>query len=501
MTNEIVIKRIDKEAFYKRFRFYLIEVEDGDYAKAFREVKKLNYLFFIKMGNKIIVASKEKLNLRVFGFKEFCLLNDYVIFSMALKALGAIEYGMDFATNSLFYVVQANKTKVVAIKFSVWNRVLTFSTTTFLHSKKGNFERKGKRIIPSSTGNLIRKSVDKKSFVDFMRFKVDDNFQKSKMYALYEVSSRLKTYFPEIEWEFEKVGFKNFKITHTTKQKASTKLKNTILNEIKKINIVNYTDESSEVLESFLKNYGIEYKKTNTITDGYNITITLPSKEYEDNDPYHKDESQNNYIQNIVIDNLKNMTPVVFETLLKELIIKKEIKTKKLILPEHIFDGKFSFFLKDENVYGVEVDKDNLRFDIDTSEVERILEANNAKKGDFVVVKEDNISLIRKTNKHLIFELEVFKRAKKGMSLRRSEFKIVDAIKGIKYKENLYAIGLVDPPNTKLKKGFPIREIIVIKGENMHLEILEMMKEFFVRYKNLTIMPYPRKYIREYYGV
>jgi hypothetical protein len=32
-------------------------------------------------------------------------------------------------------------------------------------------------------------------------------------------------------------------------------------------------------------------------------------------------------------------------------------------------------------------------------------------------------------------------------------------------------------------------------------DILNMLQEFFVKYKNLTVYPYPKKYIREYYGL
>jgi len=489
MTNRVIIKNIDKKRFFERFRFYFFEIDD--YEAGIKEISKLEYLFLVRVKGGMIVVSKNKLNLKVINFKEFCELNEYIIFAMALKALGLIEYGLDLKSNGLFYVVKEYKNKIIALKFNLVDGVLTFATKTFIRSKKGNFKKISKRILPSKNGNFILKS-DGKNQVDFMRFYVDKNFKNSKMYALYEVSKRLKEIFPEIEWEFEKVNFKTYKVSDNKKNKKTEQIINRVLNEIKSINIVNYTNSDISKLTNFLKEKNIDFKISTQIEDGYNITITHSPNSYNGNDPYHKDENHKSYIQNIIDKNLQKLDKNILEVLLKELIIKKEIKTKKLILPEHIPDKKFQFFLKkDDKVYGIEIEKDNLRFDI--------IPTITLKNGDFAIIQNENISIITKTKMHLIFDLEAFDKVKEKMNLRRNEFKIIEKLLGLKYTDNLYAVGIVGSPHPILKNGFPIREIITLKGESLQNEILEMMKEFFVNYKRLTIMPYAKKYIMEYY--
>ena len=502
MTNKIIIHDIDKGKFYRRFYFYQTEIEKDDYRYTVNKIREMKPLFFIRKGKKYIIASRKKLELQKYPLTEFKNLNDYTVFDMALRALAAEEYGEDFFSSRLFYVVKEYKSKIVCITFNLKNKVLNFGVKTFIYTSKTKsaytYELKGNRIIPSDKKQkvYIQKSGDKKSSVDFIRFKKDDAFYKSKMFALYDIGKKIKQNFPEIEWGFEKVGFETCKVGESSKKKKVDKLKELFKNEIKEINIVNYTDESVEKLTEFLDNYGIKHKTASKPLPGYNITITKPQNEYEKaKDPYHKGETDETYLQNITDEVLGSMSGVVFETLLKELVIQKEIKTQKLLLPEHKPAKKFRFFEKiNEEIYGVEIDREKLAFNIAPPEF-------NLEKGEFAMVMDDNVNVIKNTGMHLIFDLDVFDQAKEKDNLRNKKFGIIQKLEGIKFKNDLYAVGIVGNPQAVLKKGFPVRKIEVLKGAFLRDEILDMLKEFYIRYKNITVFPYPRKYIREYYKI
>ena len=498
MTNRVIISDIDKGEFYNRFNFYQMKIENN-YRDTVRKIRKLKPLFFIQKKGRYIIASKKELDLQKFSLSEFKQLNNYTIFDMALRALAAVEYGEDFFSSKLYYVIKKFKYKIVAVVFNLKYDVLSFGVRTFMYKPKikgtYGYELKGNKIVPSeSKKEVFITESDGKNSVDFFRFYKDKNFAKSKMYALYEVTKRLKKTFPEIKWEFEKVDFETYKVSEHLKKKKTDKLKDLFKKEIKKINIVNYTGYSIEMLEFLLKKENIEYEISSKLTSGYNITITKSKSEYnEGEDPYHKGETQDMYIQNITDEVLKSLSPSVFETILKELIIQKEIKTKKLLLPEHKPSKKFRFFEKiNDDIYGVEIDNEKLTFNITPPEL-------NLEKGEFAIIMDENINIIKNSGMHLIFDTEVLGKAKEKDNLRNKKFGIIDKLNGIKYKNNLYAVGIVGNPQTILKKGFPIRKIEVLKGALLRDEILGMLKEFFVRYKNITVYPYPKKYIREYY--
>jgi hypothetical protein len=75
-------------------------------------------------------------------------------------------------------------------------------------------------------------------------------------------------------------------------------------------------------------------------------------------------------------------------------------------------------------------------------------------------------------------------------------------LSGIRYlkinnKIAYYVIGVKD-----IKQTFPktniIRKIEAIKGKLLLDELLVMMDEYFVKNKELTVLPYPLKYLREF---
>lgn len=524
MTTEIVIKNIDKEKFFSRYFFYVTSggKNKNESIKLTKKLRKHNPVFLIRKKGNLIGAFKNEIKdegIKKLSFVEFDEFSGYDIFDMALRALSYEKYkefGADFYVTKLYYVLESKKNFIKALEFKFNNqeRCLEMNVKSFFKIKSApnvfpKYELLGKSLVYSEKDEnvYISKSFDKKNKVDFLVFKKDSKLKKTKMYALKEVVKSIKECFEEIEWEFKDFEMKTyFYASNKKKKNITSEMKKAILGEIEKINIVNYCSCEIGFLEEFLKKNGIKYEYSDSIKEGYNLTITKNKEEYDEGeDPYHKGESENTYIQNIMESSLKDLKKeknknATFENLLKELVVKKEVKTKKIILPEHIPDEKIVFFLKEKDkIYGVEVEKDRLNFDINVFPAEKY--NGIFKNGDMILIKGKNVNLIKDTKKYVIFNPLRLDEIEEGVDFRRKEYGIKQVFEGIKYWKNGYAVGYVDNAPQRLGYGMKIRNVITLDGEILMEDILNMLQEFFVKYKNLTVYPYPKKYIREYYGL
>ena len=111
--------------------------------------------------------------------------------------------------------------------------------------------------------------------------------------------------------------------------------------------------------------------------------------------------------------------------------------------------------------------------------------------GTIVIVLFLQLKRIEKTisspnNTYLIATLYI----QQQLSQTRNDLKINNKIA-------YYVIGAKD-----IKQTFPktniIRKIEAIKGKLLLDELLVMMDEYFVKNKELTVLPYPLKYLREF---
>lgn len=91
-------------------------------------------------------------------------------------------------------------------------------------------------------------------------------------------------------------------------------------------------------------------------------------------------------------------------------------------------------------------------------------------------------------------------------NMRRSEHKnAIASIIGLKYAENRedgYAIYTSSVSDRNIKQQITtnarVRKIVAYEGELLAKEVMEMMDEYFVKNKELTALPFPIKYAREY---
>lgn len=92
-------------------------------------------------------------------------------------------------------------------------------------------------------------------------------------------------------------------------------------------------------------------------------------------------------------------------------------------------------------------------------------------------------------------------------SPRNAEFKsYFEGMLGINYvvnkNEGYYHTGNADANlNASIDKNSPFRKVVAIQGEIDMTAILPFMEYYFVKNKELTVMPYPLKYAREGYEV
>ena len=90
----------------------------------------------------------------------------------------------------------------------------------------------------------------------------------------------------------------------------------------------------------------------------------------------------------------------------------------------------------------------------------------------------------------------------KNLNRSRKNNTVLDVLTGIKYyqaneKKAYYVVGTKDISSSFSKSNI-IRKMEAIKGKLILDELLLMMDEYFVKNKELTVLPYPLKYLREF---
>ena len=90
----------------------------------------------------------------------------------------------------------------------------------------------------------------------------------------------------------------------------------------------------------------------------------------------------------------------------------------------------------------------------------------------------------------------------KNLNRSRKKNTVLDILTGIKYskindKEAYYVVGTKEIASSFARSNI-IRKIEAIEGKLLLDEVLVMMDEYFVRNKELTVLPYPLKYLREF---
>lgn len=581
------------------------------------------YTLIISDNSDIIRKYSKKYEIKHLHFAELQQEKDVILLKLinSLLVYKSKYFQIDSDPYGLYFIVEKKGSKILTINIDIdRNKYLSLNLVTFIksNSNKDRYVLQGNKLVragPNEKTNqfYIRRNFAKtKSTYKFLGLMMKHSqplIQESKIYVLIKYIEAIKKYFGDIvSLEFHQMKTYQYDAGKEAKDKKQI-LKNKVKDAIKTLScfhIANLTgvdlksqlDEMKSRIKSFI-NADVKITHSNSIReDRCNITITQSEEYYERHnvkDPYEAIKKNDTITQNITIETFKKLLQDKKDSLLyvilKELVVKKEIAERKIVLPysnsitdlvviyPHKKEKKYFFYKlsidKSQLIFNELTDKERsickeIAFSIENNELleailcrgeninyivktkefplpkineikslideyhqpislpsQKILEIwnsvySNEQKEKMIELKNkliedinkyknilnDTVELtsltLGKNNNKFKIELENYVGRKLVVSLKgKKEFRhIIESLIGIQYgeTESKYFIGVNDNIPQAISNASPIRKVCVYQGENLlYKEILPMLSEYFVKNGDFTVLPYPLKYIREYY--
>ena len=435
---------------------------------------------------------------------------------------------------------------------------MTF-TEALENSKQRRFILQTNNTLIPADKNIKQKQyvdfqyINTKHAVTFLESKSLQAFEVSKVGIFDKLLQKFnKAYGDVIKIELKKEnGWNKLDVKSSASQKVKHLERIQKLLENKTINIVDklqdasskyFCDQLKTTYDSMLNDIEILIS-TKTKSNVLNICIIHNKTYYEIN----KDEkdtyetSGKSIIQNITLEDFTNHKGEISEAaclvVLNELIVKEDlIKNHKITIADwssYNFNKKliFCWHEKDnDNInhyYFMDIkpngefeigDKTKDLFNQDQFEkIEEIFELNNMKaerhnkynekyKG-LVLNDKNEINIIQDTNFFMMPECYLISQDLKTKKISRSKDSLIMYFGGcldIYYKNQddciLYSSGQIGSGmNTTIEKAAHVRKIVPYKGAALFFQnYLETMNVTFIRNGQLTVMPFPFKYLREY---
>jgi hypothetical protein len=391
--------------------------------------------------------------------------------------------------------------------------------------------------LDTSSDLFIQKSSYKKSSINFINY--EDDFLHSKVgylgLFLEGINNRLSKY---LTFELKEESF----IQHETylnkekRVKELTKLIKEAFLKNKYIQLFDYENKLSNEYKveiiSKIENFfdkKIEAMFVDKINHHIPTFIFLHEKnEYENNnDPYLDLKKRYKLTQVISYKNCKtilNENNILFEAILKELLIKNEICKSSFYLSSKWKSFKdFEFFVPidckndsedtcwekiiiDNNINIVNIDL------FDRFKINRIQELkDNFENIEFIAFKNDDYFAITRTNEFILPNIKEslkiynkFIENKDSPRLRRNEYKkFTTAGSGINYHVDnncltYFSSTSIDNLKRSTTKANIIRKVYFSDKNFDCIAYLNSLDEYFVRNKELTVLPFILKYLREF---
>lgn len=461
------------------------------------------------------------------------------------------NYRSDLAYNNLtgkFYkfdsrvYINTLKMEELGIHYDSINDITTLKCNTCTFIRIDKYDRTNAiYTFDGSNNNTLRRCFKPENSMFIKKGRA--NRKASKVFlALQDGSGRAKIMYDLIKdlnetfSDYIKIGFKEYDILDF-KPSRGVKLqeitKDLIINH--DIAIVNLTkeEENIERIESLKHNIEVALNKKIKVCkkfqkNCFNIAIIHEKEYYEKKNmkDIYQTIDRNVITQCVTIEEIKcfinddseKMTPPLV-TILKELLIKNDVvNTNTFSLDnwaQYSFENDWEFIKRDEetkNIYKMTINKDG-KYEMEKYSMSSFdfTDSNNYsymfnKSKDLeLVIKDDkgNINCIERTDiiampSSLVFNSLPIRRTKKA----RSE--LYPGLCNINYFEinnnKYYNVGQ-DYKNVQLKfvNASHLRRIIIVDGsKNLVEELLDLMSVSFVKYNELTILPYPVKYLNEY---
>jgi hypothetical protein len=418
----------------------------------------------------------------------------------------------------------------------------TFVSTTLIHNKKelGSMPRYTfsytnhslKRVFSDDNKDaFIRKTLgDKKTEIPFLELS-PRKIKNNKAYIIYQTIDALKSKFSDLmSFDFEKRT-----IADTIKDPRDKDFAKIVQADLRfqQINCVNLDHDSGDQMffDSLVQQLQLMVSPSavsigeDINPDSLNILFIHNKDFYATNsylDPY-KNLNRNNVIQCVTCEDvgefLLDKTPAIFNTLLKELVIKKDIlKTKKITM-----DDWESFDFKDNVIFGIE--KDNIQYfmrihpdgcfefeskkddftpfkDVELNKLSEILSESDKQTKCIISDADKNTVLFSRMNQYVLPDPAIFEAASIRSKAGRAAY-----LSGVTdiclYPMNdgvtCYSVGLIGQGmNSSIPKATLFYRSEVIRGKDITNQLLKTMSSVFVKYGEFTVLPYPIKYLREF---
>ena len=380
----------------------------------------------------------------------------------------------------------------------------------------------------------VRKALfGKKVEIEFFNLN-PQKIKQTKVFYIYTVLSILENkYSKYFSYQLEEVEVN--KSVHKIKDKdfmnkAFEDFNKRETNVISFVKESEYYDEFNSIVYNLSSVLSSKIHKADSVEINKNNIVYIHNRDYYTDsgydDPY-KNISRNSVIQCITIedssDKMIEDNNAIFDTVIKELVIKDDILNKKVIT----LDDWKSYGFQNDWIFGKEKGgkhyfliinpNGELKFVSKLNDFESFNDETLDKCSDYLTDDEGkekviiadcngNINIISRTQRFILpskelFDMEFISRGKEARD------KYLSGVVDINYYNfndmgTYYNVGLIGSGmNTPLPKASLLYKIDTLKGENVVPFLLETMSVLFVKYKSFTVLPYPIKYLNEYIGM
>ena len=380
---------------------------------------------------------------------------------------------------------------------------------------------------------IMRQEDNKKSSIAFLDIGSNNVFESSKVGAFIQTVDEFNSrYSGMLSVEFEYINeYKTIESKHTKAE--NDKAVESFLSN-KSIRIVDGIQDDyskrccDEIADLINKNYSVKAKVGVRLNkEALNIRL-IHNKEYyiKNNIPHdpHQDKLNGYTVQHITFEDFMSVKKFAINTVIHELIIKDDIHKGKFSLydwstteldkivsfgystkeniPRYFFmnvlpDGTFDFSEQKNDLFSFN----------EYSTCMQIFDDDNTVVG-IIKYTEDDILVIRNTNLFTLPEMSnLHDELKSGNTYLRNEIarnQYLTAITEIRaYKRDgktFYFAGITGSGmQSKVQRASLIREVSQAKnGNSDFMTLLPLMNVSFVRNGQLTVIPFPFKYLKEY---
>ena len=424
--------------------------------------------------------------------------------------------------------------------------VRTFSSEKLkskIEFKKKKFEEYPKYVFGASrtlrrklksdqeTSYIMRQIRGAKKEIPFLLIQNFEMYESSKIGMIDKIITLCNKKYSQFMYLSFKDYVETARIDYKTENKNENKaIIQDLLSNVK-INVIdcigdNYSKTACENLQNiFLSNYNKKLNFSSRLSKtALNIRLIHNKEYYLDNDDQYLLNAKGYVIQHITLEDFKTSALVTVNSIITELFIKEDLRLGKISLfnwEKLAFNKKwcFSYAKKTEegNRYFVMAISPDGQFSIKEQELDLFSYNEYSMYVKMFVDREDtarcivsdgeNISIILDTDLFTLPRYEEIKeKLSKGDTYLRNEIAREELLSScldvksfyIDGKEHFFVGIIGNGMQSTIQCAANVRAVEIYKGNLNFQELLPLMSVTFVRNGQLTILPFPIKYIKEY---